>query len=73
MKKYLYSTLLMLLCTVTGAFAQSMIISGGGNHAVALCSKGEIYAWGLNTYNSLCLENPADDRCRQGNSGDIVL
>lgn len=60
MKKYLYSTLLMLLCTVTGAFAQSMIISGGGNHAVALCSKGEIYAWGLNTSNSLCLEDPAD-------------
>lgn len=60
MKKYLYSTLLLLLCSVTGAFAQSMIISGGGNHAVALCSKGEIYAWGLNTSNSLCLEDPTD-------------
>ena len=60
MKKYLYSTLLMLLCTVTGAFAQSMIITGGNDHGIALCNKGQIFAWGYNDGNRLCLLNPAD-------------
>lgn len=60
MKKYLYSTLLLLLCTVTGAFAQSMIITGGNDHGIALCNKGQIFAWGYNDGNRLCLLNPAD-------------
>ena len=60
MKKYLYSTLLMLLCTVTGAFAQSMIITGGNDHGIALCNKGQIFAWGYNDGNRLCLLDPAD-------------
>lgn len=60
MKKYLYSTLLLLLCTVTGAFAQSMIITGGNDHGIALCNKGQIFAWGYNDGNRLCLLDPAD-------------
>lgn len=57
MKKYLYSTLLMLLCTVTGAFAQSMIITGGNDHALAICNKGLVYGWGYNDKGQLCLKN----------------
>lgn len=68
MKKRLYTSLLLLLGVVTGAYSQSMIISGGGNHAVALCSKGQIYAWGANGEidksttgdNRLCLADPSD-------------
>ena len=50
----------MLLCTVTGAFAQSMIITGGNDHGIALCNKGQIFAWGYNDGNRLCLLDPAD-------------
>jgi len=57
MKKYLYSTLLLLLCTVTGAFAQSMIITGGNDHALAICNKGLVYGWGYNDKGQLCLKN----------------
>lgn len=58
MKKYLYSTLLMLLCTVTGAFAQSMTISGGNNGGIVICAQGYLYAWGENKNNRLGLEAP---------------
>ncbi len=68
MKKYLYTSLLLLFGAITGAFSQSMIISGGGNHAIALCSKGQIYAWGANGEigksssgdNRLCLADASD-------------
>ena len=79
MKKYLYSTLLMLLCTVTGAFAQSMIISGGNDHGIALCNKGQIFAWGYNDGNRLCLLDPADaaksivPSPSQVNTGDLTF
>ncbi|MCQ2225797.1 MAG: hypothetical protein MJZ14_08775, partial [Paludibacteraceae bacterium] len=55
MKKHLYTTLLLLLGAVTGAFSQSMIISGGSDHAVAICDKGLVYAWGKNDKGQLCL------------------
>lgn len=58
MKKYLYSTLLMLLCTVTGAFAQSMTISGGNDGGIVICAQGYLYAWGANKNNRLGLEAP---------------
>lgn len=58
MKKHLYTSLLLLLSVVTGAFSQSMIISGGADHALALCSKGQVYAWGANKGNRLCLADP---------------
>ncbi len=79
MKKYLYSTLLMLLCTVTGAFAQSMIITGGNDHGIALCNKGQIFAWGYNDGNRLCLLDPADaaksivPSPSQVNTGDLTF
>ncbi|MCQ2232587.1 MAG: hypothetical protein MJZ30_12145, partial [Paludibacteraceae bacterium] len=68
MKKHLYTSLLLLFGAITGAFSQSMIISGGGNHAIALCSKGQIYAWGANGEigksssgdNRLCLADASD-------------
>ena len=47
----------MLLCTVTGAFAQSMIITGGNDHALAICNKGLVYGWGYNDKGQLCLKN----------------
>ena len=58
MKKYLYSTLLMLLCTVTGAFAQSMTISGGNDHSLFICTKGVLYACGDNSDGRLGLTAP---------------
>lgn len=58
MKKYLYSTLLMLLSTVTGAFAQSMTISGGNDGGIVICAQGYLYAWGANKNNRLGLEAP---------------
>lgn len=79
MKKYLYSTLLLLLCSVTGAFAQSMIISGGNDHGIALCNKGQIFAWGYNAGNRLCLADPADaakdivPSPSQVNTGDLTF
>ena len=57
MGKRLYTWLLLSLGVVTGAVAQSMIISGGSNHALAICAKGEIYAWGKNDKGQLCLED----------------
>ncbi|MCQ2192381.1 MAG: T9SS type B sorting domain-containing protein [Paludibacteraceae bacterium] len=60
MIKRLVSAFSLLMLVVGSAFSQSMIISGGGNHAIALCSKGQIFAWGLNESNCLCLKDPAD-------------
>lgn len=60
MKKYLYTTLLLLLGAVAEVFPQSMIITGGNDHGIALCNKGQIFAWGYNAGNRLCLANPAD-------------
>ena len=60
MKKYLYTTLLLLLGAVAEVFPQSMIITGGNDHGIALCNKGQIFAWGYNAGNRLCLADPAD-------------
>lgn len=57
MKKRLYTLLLLALGVVSGALSQSMIISGGSDHAVAICDKGLIYAWGKNDKGQLCLED----------------
>ncbi|MCQ2189397.1 MAG: T9SS type B sorting domain-containing protein [Paludibacteraceae bacterium] len=57
MKKGLY-TLFLLLGIIVDAFSQSMLISGGNDHAVALCSKGQIFAWGYNNGNRLGLKAP---------------
>lgn len=58
MKKGLY-TLFLLLGIIVDAFSQSMIISGGNDHGIALCSKGQIFAWGYNAGNRLCLKDPS--------------
>lgn len=60
MKKYLYTTLLLLLGAVAEVFPQSMIITGGNDHGIALCNKGQIFAWGYNAGNRLCLADPDD-------------
>ncbi|MCQ2192371.1 MAG: hypothetical protein MJZ23_05840 [Paludibacteraceae bacterium] len=46
---------------MASAFAQSQIINGGSGHAVALCGKGQIFAWGQNKSNSLCLADEGAD------------
>ncbi|MBR4814370.1 MAG: hypothetical protein IKZ67_02800, partial [Paludibacteraceae bacterium] len=60
MGKRLYTWLLLSLGVVTGALAQSMIITGGNDHGLALCNKGQIFAWGYNEGNRLCLSDPGD-------------
>lgn len=57
MKKHIILMLLLSFGVVTGVFSQSMIISGGSDHAVAICDKGKIYAWGKNDKGQLCLED----------------
>ena len=48
MKRYFYVALLMLLCSVTGAFSQSKTISGGNDHGLIICAEGYLYTWGNN-------------------------
>ncbi|MFA6883639.1 MAG: hypothetical protein WCQ55_00810, partial [Paludibacteraceae bacterium] len=60
MKRHFYISLLLLLWSITGAFSQSMLISGGNDHGVALCNKGQIFAWGYNGGNRLGLKSPYD-------------
>lgn len=60
MKKKLFIALFAIIATVGNVFSQSMIISGGNDHGVALCSKGQVYAWGYNKGNRLCLKDPGD-------------
>lgn len=55
MKKGLFISLLAIISSVGNVFSQSMIISGGADHAVAICNKGTIYAWGKNDKGQLCL------------------
>ena len=57
MKKHIILMLLLSFGVVTGVFSQSMIISGGSDHAVAICDTGKIYAWGKNDKGQLCLED----------------
>ena len=61
MKKRFYILWLLLLSIAIEAFPQSMIISGGNDHGIALCSKGQVYAWGYNNGNRLCLAPPNDN------------
>lgn len=59
MKRYLYTTLLLLLGVVAEVDAQSMVITGGNDHGIALCSKGQIFAWGYNANGRLLFNDPA--------------
>ena len=54
--KKLFIALLIIASAVGNVFSQSMIISGGGDHALALCSKGQIFAWGMNDHGQLCIK-----------------
>lgn len=58
--KKLFIALLIIASAVGNVFSQSMIISGGNDHGLALCSKGQIFAWGYNDGNRLCLSDPTD-------------
>jgi len=58
--KKLFISLLAIIASVGNVFSQSMIISGGNDHGLALCSKGQIFAWGYNAGNRLCLSDPTD-------------
>ena len=58
--KKLFIALLTIASAVGNVFSQSMIISGGNDHGLALCSKGQIFAWGYNAGNRLCLSDPTD-------------
>lgn len=48
MKKYLYTTLLLLLGAVAEVFPQSKTISGGNDHGLIICAQGYLYTWGNN-------------------------
>lgn len=56
MKKLLYTSLLLLFGAITGAFSQSMSISGGNDHSLFICTKGVLYACGDNSGGRLGLK-----------------
>lgn len=58
--KKLFIALLIIASAVGNVFSQTMLISGGNDHGVALCNKGEIFAWGYNKDNRLGLKPPYD-------------
>ncbi|MBR6597128.1 MAG: T9SS type B sorting domain-containing protein [Paludibacteraceae bacterium] len=58
--KKLFIALLIIASAVGNVFSQTMLISGGSDHGVALCNKGEIFAWGNNKGNRLGLKPPYD-------------
>ncbi len=58
--KKLFISLLAIITSVGNVFSQSMLISGGNDHGVALCNKGQIFAWGYNAGNRLGLMPPYD-------------
>lgn len=58
--KKLFIALLIIASAVGNVFSQSMLISGGNDHGVALCNKGQIFAWGYNEGNRLGLKPPYD-------------
>ena len=58
--KKLFISLLAIITSVGNVFSQSMLISGGNDHGVALCNKGQIFAWGYNAGNRLGLKPPYD-------------
>lgn len=58
--KKLFIALLIIASAVGNVFSQTMLISGGNDHGVALCNKGEIFAWGYNKGNRLGLKPPYD-------------
>jgi len=62
MKKGFIIALLAMVATVGNVFSQSMLISGGNDHALALCNKGKIFAWGYNKDNQLGLLPPNDTK-----------
>lgn len=53
-------SLALVMSAVGTAFSQSMIITGGNDHGIALCNKGQILAWGYNAGNRLCLLDAND-------------
>lgn len=61
MIKRIFSMLSLVAVAVGGANAHhSSIITGGSDHSLALCGKGQIFAWGYNKDNRLCLAAPND-------------
>lgn len=58
--KKLFIALLIIASAVGNVFSQTMLISGGSDHGVALCNRGEIFAWGNNNGNRLGLKPPYD-------------
>lgn len=58
--KKLFIALLIIASAVGNVFSQTMLISGGNDHGVALCNKGQIFAWGNNKGNRLGLMPPYD-------------
>lgn len=58
--KKLFISLLAIIASVGNVVSQSMLISGGNDHGVALCNKGQIFAWGYNAGNRLGLKPPYD-------------
>ena len=57
MKKRLYISVMLLMGSIMSAFPISSTIGGGAEHALIICAKGEVYAWGNNGNNKLAL-NP---------------
>lgn len=53
MKRYLYTSLLLLLGVVAEVCGQSKTISGGDDHGVIICAQGYLYTWGLNEKSNI--------------------
>jgi len=60
MKTRIYVSFILWVSAIVSAFPQSMIISGGTDHGVIICSEGYLYAWGDNSGNRLGLLPPND-------------
>ncbi len=53
MKKFLYTSLLLLLGVVAEVSGQSKTITGGNDHGVIICAQGYLYAWGVNVADKI--------------------
>ncbi len=53
MKRYLYTSLLLLLGVVAEVCGQSKTITGGNDHGVIICAQGYLYSWGVNNSGQL--------------------
>ena len=53
MKKHFYAFVILLIGSITSAFSQSKVISGGYQNGAAICAKGKVFVWGDNPCGSL--------------------